>query len=452
MARKYIRITTEPEIRKGKKGYSFRFRIPAHDNEPERKSPWQKATPGAKIGIVRQEAEEYRQELEEEINDWQNAKGITLGQYARKWHEQRVDDGTINELSADREALIIKQIEESDIGAIPIAEIETEDIELQKKKNAKANWSKNKQSRFVNKVKQITRTAKAKEAIRKDIGAAVGEIKIRENEKEERNAVPPLVVAEMLEVLESEPKDGKRAVVRVAIGTAYRRGECLGLIWKDINFRAKYIDLQRQLNAKMKLVPPKYNSKGILEIDDGLVEWLEDWYEICVQTFGISGIQDRPVCCNSKGEWLNPTNVSRWIRLFFSEHGWGTFEKVEKVQDEHGDTRYHRTGFKGYKLHELRHYLPTTLIAEGIDIRTVMGILRHKRMSTTEQYTHEVPENMSKAMQGLKQVQDNAKSALEYSRHQLGFTNAEMERLEQIQEAWEKLSEDEKKIILGEDY
>ena len=43
MAREYVKITTEPEIRKGQRGTSFRFRIPAHHGKPASKSPWRKA-------------------------------------------------------------------------------------------------------------------------------------------------------------------------------------------------------------------------------------------------------------------------------------------------------------------------------------------------------------------------------------------------------------------------
>ena len=97
MPRKRIRITTTPELRKQKRGgYSVRFRIPAHDGEPERKSPWRKYPDAKTKGLALQEAETYRQELEDEINDYSLKKDITFGQYARRWHEDRQDSGELN--------------------------------------------------------------------------------------------------------------------------------------------------------------------------------------------------------------------------------------------------------------------------------------------------------------------------------------------------------------------
>lgn len=407
MAREYVKITTEPEIRKGQRGTSFRFRIPAHHGKPASKSPWRKAK-GKKKGEIAAEAEAYRQELEEEINDWGTRGDMPLGEYARRWHEARQEKIAV--VSWEREEIIIKQIEGSDLGKIPIQEIEPEDIEEQKAKNKKAKWSEDKQRRYIRTVKQITKEAGKKRSIKHDPGALVDDVKA---EKHERRAVPSLVIGQMLLVLDETPKNGKTAATRIALGTGYRRGELLGLEWKDIDLKRGTINLQRQLTSKGEIKPPKYDSTGMMPIDPDLVEWLKDWQAISRQRWGIAGTL--PVCCNDEGKHLIPSNFDRWRRQFFADHGWGTFEKVEKTRDAKGNPRTHRTGFKGWKLHEIRHAMATELLGNGADLRTTQAIMRHKRITTTEGYIHEIPQNVRAAMKGMADTQKRARGAAEYA-------------------------------------
>jgi integrase len=42
-----------------------------------------------------------------------------------------------------------------------------------------------------------------------------------------------------------------------------------------------------------------------------------------------------------------------------------------------------RAGTPGVRLHDLRHYVATRLLAAGVDVRTVAGRLGHRNASTT---------------------------------------------------------------------
>jgi integrase len=48
-------------------------------------------------------------------------------------------------------------------------------------------------------------------------------------------------------------------------------------------------------------------------------------------------------------------------------------------------------GLKPIKMYNLRHSFGTSLAANGIDVRTIQGLMRHKRLSTTEQYMAYAP-------------------------------------------------------------
>lgn len=431
MAKNYIKITGQPELYPGKKEYSFRFRIPAHHGKPADKGEWIKTGTKKKSEALRI-AEEWRIAKEEEINDWSSRSDLTLGYYARQWHERRTDE--INALSFEREDRLIRDIEESDLGKLLITETEPDDIEDQKKTNEKAGWSKDKQRRYIQKVKQITKEASTSRKIKHDPGAPVKDVKAK---AKERRAVPSSVIAEMLEALDKEEKSGKTAALRIAIGTGFRRGEFLGLQWGDIDLLHKTVNLQRQLNSKCQLVDPKYDSKGLLPIDTDLAEWLQEWKGIYMQRFGSSGINKAPVCCNEQGNYLNPNNFDRWRRLYFVQHGWGTYASVVKTKDAKGDTRYHRTGFDGYKMHEIRHYLATELLGSGADLRSTQAIMRHKRITTTEGYIHEIPENVRIAMQGIEKKQAAARGGLRYAAETRGVWIDEDE-IDAKEKEWEE--------------
>lgn len=80
------------------------------------------------------------------------------------------------------------------------------------------------------------------------------------------------------------------------------------------------------------------------------------------------------------------------------EHGLGTFESVETTRDAEGNVRKHYVGFKGYNLRELCHTAASELVANGADLQTVKTIMRHSRMTTTKQCLHEVPDNVTEAI------------------------------------------------------
>lgn len=396
MARKRTRINTQPEIRKLKRGWAVRYRIPAHDGEPESKSKWRKCPDAKSKGEARREAEEYRQELEDEINDYTTRENITLGEYAQRWHEDRKDNGELNELSWERENPQIRQIQATKLAKIPLDEITEEDIETFKRELSKE--SKSKQSKLLKKVKTILKHAAKNRRIPYSPAEQVKDVKA---ERKPRRSLPIDKQRELMKALYEEEQDGRHAAIVIAMATGLRRGEILGLQWKHFNPTTQTLTIEQQLNAKRKIEPPKNGSAGIVPLDNYTTDYLQSWKRTATATAHAKNSGEIPICCNTKFEYYNPANFDRWRRQYFVEHGLGTFEKVEKTHDQKGDTRYHRTGYQGYNLHELRHTAATELLGSGTDLQTVKTILRHKRLTTTEQYLHDIPENLSDAARSL---------------------------------------------------
>jgi len=54
-----------------------------------------------------------------------------------------------------------------------------------------------------------------------------------------------------------------------------------------------------------------------------------------------------------------------------------------------------------FRIHDMRHTFGTTLAANGVDIRTIMELMGHANIQTTQQYLHAAPNRMKGAVETL---------------------------------------------------
>lgn len=172
--------------------------------------------------------------------------------------------------------------------------------------------------------------------------------------------------------------------VRIAIATGMRRGEVLGLMWKDIDFGdVCELHVRRTYTPTLKLKEPKTKSGfRTIAIDSITAQHLRAWKTLqaeCLDTLGeaLAQTEDTPVCCSNIGGLYDPTNFYGW---------WNSFRK--------------QAGFPKLRFHELRHTQATQLLANGVDVKTVQTRMGHANASITlNWYAHAVPENDRKAAQ-----------------------------------------------------
>lgn len=401
-----IEILTDPEIRKLKRGgYSVRFRIPPHHGLPESKSPRRKLQVKS-IGAARKEAEDYRRELEDEINDYRNITNITFGDYAERWHEDRVEMGEHAIGTLEVEELYIRQIKETALAKIELKEIDEVDLDNFKKENKQLGRSNDRQDKLLKLVKQVLKHAEQRREIKHNPSGAVQNIK--RDIKDKRKALTREDQQRLIEALESEDITGKTVVIRIAFSTGFRRGECLGLQWGDIDFKKKTINLTRQLTSKGEYAPPKFGGSGVMPIGDGLVRYLRRWKEKTSKQFYKGGRvpKESPVCRNDNGKQLQAATFDKWRRDWFVNHGLGEYTEVRETWDNKGRKRYHKTGYKGYRLHELRHTMATELVSNA-DLKTAQAIMRHTNINTTAGYVHEIDENVRNAANLLDDMRES---------------------------------------------
>ena len=144
-----------------------------------------------------------------------------------------------------------------------------------------------------------------------------------------------------------------------------RLGEAAGVQLGDINFLRKSLKVSRQVQringGAIDLRAPKYSSERVVYLADSLVNVLAEH----VAAHGTTG-KDRSLFAGEGADPPHQNTVGYWWRKSLSD-----------------------AGLSGIKLHDLRHFYASGLIAAGCDVVTVQRSLGHAKATTTlNTYAH----------------------------------------------------------------
>lgn len=177
----------------------------------------------------------------------------------------------------------------------------------------------------------------------------------------------------LMELLRKEPVK-YRAFFYLLIYSGCRRGELLGLEWRDVDFanclisirrtscytpdRGTYTDTTKTEQSKRTLKLPQ-------EVMDILCE-LRDFQLRQADIFGDKWVESGRLFTKENGEPQHPNTSYHWLEKFCA-----------------------RNGLPFYGLHSFRHLFASLLVGNGVDIVTVSGVLGHSAVSTTSNiYCH----------------------------------------------------------------
>ncbi|MGC5223862.1 tyrosine-type recombinase/integrase [Micromonospora sp. DT81.3] len=165
------------------------------------------------------------------------------------------------------------------------------------------------------------------------------------------------------------------------LGTGMRRGEILGLRWKDVDLENNVITIARAMSyvkeaGKKPIIDFRQTKSGRVrnvDIDTRLAEALRTKRDLLRAVEPELARGEQLIFCNRYGRPHNPTQFSRQWR-----------ERVNKAGDAHPDLdRLH--------LHELRHTHATLLLRAGVHPKIVSEQLGHADIQTTlNTYSHAV--------------------------------------------------------------
>ena len=202
-------------------------------------------------------------------------------------------------------------------------------------------------------------------------------------------------VKAFLELLRKEPSDKKPFVVffTLAAYMGARKGELLGLEWKDIDFDSNIISINRAYyysayhKESFTDTPKTATSRRSLKLPAHVVETLREyqkWQNCLREMCGGSWVESDRLFTVWNGEPMNPSTPYQFLTVFCE-----------------------RVGMRRVNIHSFRHFNASALINSGVDVVTVQTALGHSTPTTTlSVYSHTFSNAQTRAMEAIASVID----------------------------------------------
>ena len=202
-------------------------------------------------------------------------------------------------------------------------------------------------------------------------------------------------VKRLLEILRDEDEKYKPFALFFALAayTGARRGELIGLEWKDLDFnndtltiaRAYYYDAHKK--EFFTDAPKTRTSRRSLKLPAHLMNTLKDFKEWQDQQRDIVG-----------GSWVDTDRLfTRWNGVPMNPNAPAAYLKQLSK----------RTGIRKVSIHSFRHFNASALINSGVDVVTVQTALGHSTAATTLSiYSHAFNTAKTRAMEAIANVID----------------------------------------------
>lgn len=219
-------------------------------------------------------------------------------------------------------------------------------------------------------------------------------VTIPKGEVKEKQIYTPQQVERFLVLLNGEPLKYK-TFFYLMIYSGFRRGEMLGLEWKDIDFENNIISIRRTSNYTAAKgvytdTTKTRRSQRTLKFPQFIMDMLKEYKEEQdneALRIGDKWIETDRLYVKWNGEPMQNGTPYFWLGEFCEKHE-----------------------LPFYGLHSFRHLFASLLVNSGVDIVTVSGALGHSAVSTTSNiYCHMLQEAQAK-------VSDAVSNALDFSK------------------------------------
>lgn len=218
-------------------------------------------------------------------------------------------------------------------------------------------------------------------------------VTIPKGEKKEKQIYTLEEIAQIFELLDGEDVPTKfRVFIKLAVYSGFRRGELLGLEWKDINWESNLISVRRTSNYTVEKgnytdTTKTKMSQRTLKFPNYVMELLRELkaeQETEAEKAGSKWVNTDRLFTKWDGSPMGNCTPYSWFRKFCD-----------------------RNNIRFCDLHSLRHFYASALINEGVDAAAVSGALGHSVISTTTSiYCHVFQQAQAKAGDAIASVLD----------------------------------------------
>lgn len=193
--------------------------------------------------------------------------------------------------------------------------------------------------------------------------------------------------------------DTRYAAWAVAVRTGVRRGELLGLQWRDLDQVASAISVRRAVvlikehgqGEHMAIKPPKSGKSRVIALDTGTVKLLTDWRR---QRAALSLELAAPTAFVFGDLTGQPQHPERLTRQFQRSVAQCRAAQVADAQRASGVGRPADLAdvVPTVRLHDLRHTHATLLLQQGVSPKVIQERLGHANIAITlDIYSHVLP-------------------------------------------------------------
>lgn len=318
----------------------------------------------------KREAEEALARFVTEVSGGgQAAQDTTVGDLIRDWLD--LAKAELSPTTARGYAWIVKTYITPTLGSVPLAKLRTAQLDrfYAKLRDEGGQDGKPLSAATVRQVHAILRRALHQGVrwgwITTNPAAMASPPRVRSQEIEPPD---PDMVIELIEVAEKDDKDFG-CFLLLAASTGARRGELCGLRWKDVDLKAKALTIARSVveGAGSKLIEKdtKTHASRRIALDAGTVRKLREHLARCESRASACGVM---LSESAHVFSADPDGDRAWAPNDVTKD----FIRLRK-----------KVGLDTVRLHDLRHFAATRLLAAGVPVRTVSGRLGHANAATT---------------------------------------------------------------------
>ena len=385
----------------GKKGVSYYIRVYVGtdvDGKKKFKTMTWKPKAGMTEKQIKKELQRVAVHFEEEcLENDKPKKKATFKYLAEEWFRVAVDTGELNISTAERMKKCCDRIYpamgDTYIDELKYRQIQDFIISLSKdgvNQRTGGGLATKTQKHYITFISDVFNYAIKCELVSDNPCRNVKAVKDKTKPKKGKDCYTIEQVQNFIRLLREKANLQYNVMFHLLMFYGFRRGELLGLEWKDIDYVNQTISIERtsKYSKKIGIYTDSTKNEGstrVLQISTDTIELLQRYKAQQDEIKGIFGncwIEADRLFVAENGSPMHPNIPYNWLKRFCDSN---------------------KIPFKG--LHAFRHTVATIAIASGTDIKAISAMLGHSQTSTTLNiYGHEVKQATAKGISAVADI------------------------------------------------